>query len=584
MMLLQELVTYTDRLEMPPKAYTKTAVRYLIDLDKDGGFLWIVDTADPASRSTKSGVTRAVPFVKGTVNVRALLLAQNAEYVLGIPREKSRPERVKECHGAFIALAQECWEVTREPTVAAVTRFLSGIQAQELTLPDSFDPGSTMTFRVDGVFPIDLKAVQGFWAEKQDPATKDAPVMQCVVCGRDRPILKRLLESVKGLRSGQPSGTAIISANADAFESYGLEKSFIAPTCSDCGERFTKGLNDLLASERNCIRMAGGEFVFWTREDVGQDGMLFSLLDRPSPDDVRLLLDRLRTGGTAPKVDATRFFGCSLSGSGGRAVVRDWIDTTVGDVKDHLAEWFARQRIVNAFGEPAQPLGIYALCASTVRDARKDLAAPTPRAVLRAALTGAPLPSSLLHAAVRRCQVGERTLNGRWEHVTYQRAALIKLALTFTNDFDPQEGTLVALDQTRPDVAYRCGRLLAVLEQAQQQAIRGVNQTIVDRFYGTASSSPRSVFSRLLQGVQPHIAKLRRDRPAVAAALNRRIDEIALGIPTFPAVLTLEQQGLFALGYYHQRAADRAGARDAAERRRAGESDTPATTNQEQEG
>lgn len=123
---------------------------------------------------------------------------------------------------------------------------------------------------------------------------------------------------------------------------------------------------------------------------------------------------------------------------------------------------------------------------------------------------------------------------------------------------------MVQLDPSHPSVAYHCGRLLAVLEQVQRLAIPSAQTTIVDRFFGTASSAPASVFGRLLRGAQPHLAKLERDRRPAYIALQRRLEEILAGIGTFPRTLTLEEQGLFALGYYHQRAYDRTQARQRA--------------------
>ncbi len=127
---------------------------------------------------------------------------------------------------------------------------------------------------------------------------------------------------------------------------------------------------------------------------------------------------------------------------------------------------------------------------------------------------------------------------------------------------------MVQLEQDNMDPAYRCGRLLAVLESVQKLALGNPNATIVDRFFGTASSAPASVFGRLLRGAQAHLGKLERDRPGAHAALQRRLEEILAGLQGFPRTLTLEQQGLFSLGYYHQRAFDRSQAREAAERRR----------------
>ena len=566
-MLLQKLLRYSERMTLPPTLYVEAPVRYIVDLTADGRYTGLIDTADLKDRKSRNGVLRQVPFVKGTSNVRALLLAQNSEYALGIGKPNAKPERVRECHQKFIDLAEECAQATQHPGVAAVVRFLTPEDKQHrLGLPDDFDPAANLTFRVDGSCPIDAASVRQFWAAKWDMEMQTAPIMQCVVCGERRPVLRTLKESLKRVPNGQTSGTAIISANSEAFESYGLERSLIAPCCADCGERFTKALNELLASERQCVRMGGAAFVYWTRDGDTEFDYL-RLMTEPSPEQVHDLLDSVRSGGRAPVVDPDRFYGCSLSGSGGRAVVRDWIDTTVPEAKDRLAEWFSRQAITDPYGEPSLPLGIYALAAATVRDARKELAPPTPRALLRAALTGTPVAPSLLHATVRRCQVEQG--------VTRPRAALIKLALTFRHPYIAQEDTLTHLDEQSPSVAYRCGRLLAVLEQAQQQAIPGVNQTVVDRFYGTASSSPRSVFPRLVNGAQPHLGKLRRDRPGAAHALTRRLEDIMGGIPTFPAVLNLEQQGLFALGYYHQRAHDRTQAAEARARRLAGQSAGP---------
>jgi CRISPR-associated protein Csd1 len=563
-MLLQRLNEYTARLALPPTLYTETPVRYVIELDGAGRLLsrQPTDTADPGNPSRRRGVRRAMPQVQRGVVVKPLLLGDNAEYTLGLPRAPSRPERVARCHAAYLELVDRCVAATHAPSVEAVHAFLRSEPAEQLELADDFDRGAAITFRVEDEFPVDLPAVQAFWAAENDPdATpgRSSPVMQCVVCGEERPVLRRLQAKLKGVPSGQLSGTALISANAEAFESYGLETSLIAPTCARCGERFTKAANDLLGTEQQRIVLAGAAFVFWTRDERTE----FSLRDyfaRPDPEQVRSLRDAVRTGQRVPEVDDTGFYATVLSGSGGRAVVRDWIDTTVGEVRRNLAAWFARQRIVGASGEEPRPLGLYALAAATVREPRTDLAPPTPCALWRAALTSTPPPVGLLYQAVRR--------NRAEQTITRSRAALIKLVLL--SQSGAEEDSMVELDLENPSPAYRCGRLLAVLEDVQRLALPGIKATIVDRFFGMASSSPVAVFGRLLRGAQPHLAMLERARPGAYHALQRRLEDIQAGLHSFPRTLTLEEQGLFALGYYHQRAYERAQARAAAERRQAG--------------
>jgi CRISPR-associated protein Csd1 len=120
---------------------------------------------------------------------------------------------------------------------------------------------------------------------------------------------------------------------------------------------------------------------------------------------------------------------------------------------------------------------------------------------------------------------------------------------------------MVELQTDHPEAAYHCGRLLAVLESIQRKALGNINATVVDRFYGTASTAPASVFGRLLRGAQPHLSKLHRDLPGTGHALQQSLEDVLAELPAFPHTLDLKQQGLFALGYYHQRAYDRAQAR-----------------------
>ncbi len=578
-MLLRRLSEHADRLPgRLPMLYRELPVRYFISLDGSGRLLSRkpTDTADPANPSRKRGLTHAVPQVQRSSKVKPLLLADNAEYTLGLSKPESRPERVAACHAAYLDLVRRCAEATGEESVRAVLTFLASDPVGQLDRAEDFDPGATITFEVDGAFPVDLPSVRAFWAAEYVPdeaGGEPVQVMQCVICGKERPVLSRLLGKVKGVPGGQPTGTVIVGANEEAFESYGLEASLVAPTCAECGERFTTAVNYLLANEQSRIALGGAAMIFWTREEVGFS--LRSHLSEPDPESVRALREALIRGGEMPAVDSTAFYATILSGSGGRAVVRDWIDTTVGEVKRQLVRWFDWQSIVGQNGEDPRPLGIFPLAAATVRDAQKELAPPTPRALLHSALTGAPLPLGLLYQAVRR--------NRAEQSVSRPRAALIKLVLashaprTVTGGGDNDggdngmEGALVRLDPTNPDPAYHCGRLLAVLEEAQRAAMPGVNATIVDRFFGTASSAPASVFGRLVRGAQPHLASLRRERPGVHGILQQRLEEVVGGIPSFPKTLTLEQQGLFALGYYHQRAYDRDLMRQAAERRRAGQ-------------
>ncbi|MBI5947244.1 MAG: type I-C CRISPR-associated protein Cas8c/Csd1 [Chloroflexi bacterium] len=572
-MLLQRLKAYADqRMQLPPCLYSETPIGYIVEIDSAGRPLSRVPTPtmDPTNPATRRGVRRFAPDIVRSSGVKALLLADQSEYTFGLARDPGKQSRVDVCHRAYRELLDDCAAAAHEPAVDAVRNFYANGGVAALDLPDDFDLAAKVTFRVhfggDAVFPTDLPAVQQFWAGRNDPEAAGAATMQCLVCGSVGPVLSRLQGKIKGVRGGQTSGTSIISANAEAFESFGLEASLIAPTCAGCGERFTKAANELIASDTTHLHLGNATFIFWTVAETGFS--LTSFLTDPDPAQVKGLLDSARSGSPASAVQSTAFYAAALSGSGGRTAVRDWVDTTVGEVQRQLARWFDLQRIVEWDGSEGRPLGLYQLARATVFKA-DDIRSATPRALLHAALTGTPVQPGLLYEAVRR--------NRAEQKVTRERAALIKLVLLSRDTTPHTEEYMVGLEPEHPDTAYHCGRLLAVLESVQRRAMPNLNATIVDRFFGTASSAPASVFGRLLRGSQPHLSKLERDRRGAYINLQRELEDVTRQIPAFPKTLTLEQQGLFALGYYHQRA--HRGHRADADADTTTDNDTP-TTNQ----
>ena len=566
-MLLQRLCDYADRdLDLPPAGYQETPVRYVFRLDASGRLIGPpIDTADSANKSTKSGRRRLAPTVKRTVGIRPKLLCDTAPYLLGLGRENDKPARVAEQARQFAEQVRACAEATDAPAVRAAATFLDGLDPTSLPLPTDFDPSANATFQVDGVFPIDLPEVRAWWGsqragEEEDgdasaSAKDDAPVLPCMVCGRVGPVLLRHPLKVKGIPGGQASGTDLVSANSEVFESYGLAFSTIAPTCPVCAEKYLNALNALLADPATCFRGKGEAYLFWTAE--GPAPWLPGALNADSSEDVREMLRAPRTGKWAAlDLDATAFYALGLGANSSRAVVRSWLDSTVGAVLRHLERWFALQRMVDREGRPGPPLPLWRLLGATVRDPKKEEPPATlADDLLALALQGRPLPADTLAVAVRRC----RAMQG----VTHPLAVLIKLALGSqvrpgpSSDIPEEIDRMSALDPESRDPAYVCGRLLAVLEAIQYRAVRS-NTTLVDRYYGTASAAPATVYGTLLRNAQNHLSKLEKSPRGRGAgiALSQRLTEVMDLLTEFPTTLTLPQQATFALGYYHQRADD----------------------------
>ena len=579
-MLLAKLKEYADERmgKQPPPLYARTPIAWVVALNSDGRPLspQPISRIDPNTARGRRGQDMTAPEIQRAAGIKPLLLADNGEYTFGRARDPEKQERTRQAHVAYRELLQRCAVETEEPAVLAVRGFYEQGGVDQLDLGEEWDYGLKVTFSVllegSEVLPIHLPAVQQFWRSEHTPSAEASA--QCLVCGERKPILDRLQAKIKGIRGGQSSGTSIISANSEAFESYGLRASKTAATCQECGEAFTRAANELLAGEDSRLTVGGATFIFWTRERVAFD--FGSFMRGPDPAQVKALLASFRGGRHAKVEDGTAFYAVSFSASGGRAVVRDWIDTTVGKVQESVVRWFDLQRISvpreeDPRGDNPRPLGLFRLAVSTVKKA-SDLSVVTPRILFHSALVGTPVPMEVAFQAVRRNRAERR--------VNMERAALIKLVLLSHEVPYPKEGYMVALETEHPEPAYHCGRLLAVIESVQYAALGRVNATVVDRYYGAASSTPAVVFGSLLRGAQPHLAKLDDRR---RGGLQNRIMEVCGQINVFPKTLSLQQQALFSLGYYHQRAHDRAAAlsRTASQETKPEQQDTTIDTQEE---
>ena len=113
----------------------------------------------------------------------------------------------------------------------------------------------------------------------------------------------------------------------------------------------------------------------------------------------------------------------------------------------------------------------------------------------------------------------------------------------------------MGLDREYDNIGYVLGRLFAALERIQGQAQgHGLNKTIRDTYFGAAASSPLVTFKRLQDLAIHYLAKIRNSGKSTVW-LEQLMQEILGHVPAqgIPAILSLEDQGRFSIGYYHQR-------------------------------
>ena len=527
-----------------------------------------------------------LPDCKRASGIKPKLLADKCDYVFGYAELDKTVDKVAERHRQFKELIDRCAESTKDTSVLAIDKFLNNWHPEidnEKLIEKKIEPAQVVTFCVnypDGstIIPADsqagLTSIELFWARHssgEDEESSKQAIMTCLVTNQERPVEERLPVVIKGVPNGQTSGTALVSANALPFTSYGLKNSLTSPICREAGEGFAKALNYLLSNDDSKFILNNNvAFVFWTQNPTRAKSAIWK---NDQPKKIRdVLVNVLKGERRLANLQANRYYAVALSASGARVVVRDWIDIALDKAIQNIINWFDAQELVDTWGEENDRyISIYRLSKCLYRDAKKEDIARISTRLIRVAIKGGRLPDELLAQLARR--------NRAERNVDRDRATLIKLVLmtqypnqmTNMNCLNEDPQFTEQLDRT----AYYCGRLLAQLEQIQIQALgRDVNATLIDRFYGAASATPGKVLGKLVENAQPHLARIRKDKRGTYEALQQQIEDILCNISPedgkFPITLNMVQQSIFALGYYHQRAHNRKQAKDGAAAKKIG--------------
>jgi len=572
-MILQSLVELynrraklSDANEQPaPLGFESKEILFLIEIDSGGRFLQFRDVRQGEGKARRARPRIVPQGEKKTSGVKANLLWDTAEYVLGCPVElkgkASKPERLREQHLAFRQRIENLPEPARSDAgVAAVLAFLDALDLEQLARDPLWEEIRTsnplMSFRLvhDDDLVCQRPAVVAACRSLLSASDNDG---LCLVSGEPAPI-ERLHAAIKGVWGAQTSGANIVSFNQASFASYGKSQGANAPVGKDAAAKYTTALNDLLArNSRQRAQVGDTSMMFWSEQDSAMEqGDFLSLLGIAQEDDPAAHTDRVaklyaavRTGQYAQLPEARqRFFVLGLAPNAARLSVRFWHVDTIAGMSARFARWF--EDIALAHG-PNQPdaLSLNSLLRACALQGKLDNLPPSLGSdILRAVLTGAAYPQSWLHAALRRFRAerrGERSID-------YPRVAALKACLNrmATND---KERLTVSLDPDNTDIAYRLGRLFAVLERIQEEANPRINATIRDRYFGAASSNPMTVFPTLLRLKNHHLGKLGKGRAKNLETLIGSITDALPGSNPFPAVFDLAAQGRFAVGYYHQR-------------------------------
>lgn len=513
---------------------------------------WIADIANGRLNLVNAqNMWLSVPDIARSSGTKAILLVDKADYVFGISDTKGNEERSQKRHDAYLALLDE---YAKEVNDVDIQRLLTCLRDEEAVKESLWDAellkmNDIIVFRIrDEEYLHDKTEVRKFWEKYIQPVPEDEDEnLVCMFCGEAGPVMDR--HTINFLIG--PDRTKLISANENAYESHGLKKSKSAPTCYRCEQKYGQTLEYLLTPYKgkkpggpHMFRLGELTYVYWLREE-NQLTNLFGLMapeKKQKKEDMEELVNQVFKGLPLER-DLNNFCLLVLSANKGRLVIRDYIEDSIGLLKKRIEQFFEAQDVgANRY------YGIYTLAATMYVDATKQMQKYALQEWMDWFLKGNRLSTRILIPLLKQIQV---TGTMYPQHAAALKSWLVSQEGNIENE---RSRWTVTTDKKSKSQAYVLGRLFAVLEKIQQEAIDTKN-TITTKFFSSASTTPKSVMGLLIRNAQHHLIKLSKDekKAGIARKYDERLAAIFENINDYPNTLDLEGQAEFGMGYYHEK-------------------------------
>ena len=577
-MLIKALNEYYDILseagKVCPYGFSKQKVHYMIMLRKDGTISGIVDVTESDLEGKKKNIPLEIilPKRNSIPKINSEIIEHRPLYIFGLNYDKKlgkysaedEKSRAKKSHEAFVKTNLEYTEGMTSDIVSAYRNFIKNWKPEDETNNEcllkigSKYSASNFCFALDGHTEITLHDMDGDICtkikNKFNSKQEGKSTQICAITGKRGEIAK-IHDKISGIKGAQASGASMVCFNNKAEESYGKSQSYNSSVSQDTMRRYTEALNILISDSHHRMYMDDMTVVFWAMSfNDAKEINMFSLMFNPSKDQIdageteMVLKKAVEAVGIGKTVDLSsididenvEFYVVGLTPNTSRISQKFLYHDKFGKIFSNVALHQADMFIEGSKGN----ISLWRMMKEIKSPKSTNEKTPPPliSAVFQAALSGGKYPESLLETAVRRVKTDKS--------VNYVRAGIIKACINRKSRiYKNKEELKLALDIENNDQAYLCGRLFAMLERIQNNASTSeLNRTIKDSYFSSACAKPADIFPRLMKLAQYHLKKDDYgiiDNKIVGEIMEKLGDE-------FPQTLSLNDQGKFIIGYYHQ--------------------------------
>ena len=576
-MILQALVrcyeALAERGELEKPGWSPVKVSWGLELDADGQVKSLLPLGGMDTKSKQFSRTMTLPNkLKSTSRASSNFLWDNSEYILGLGKKENTTEKNFQ---ACVWRHQEILKDVKHPFAQAIVKFFDGWKPEnsfenpiiKTNIKELIKGGNIVFVMEDSngelQFAHDVPEIRRAWDETYISMGNEE-VGRCLVTGEKTPIAI-LHPSISGVYGAKSFGALLVSFNMEASESYGKEQGRNAPVGKYAAFAYGAALNYMVGHADFHGRLGDTTLVYWAEGAEPAYGSAFMAMMGMGGEDkneitqkeLRGLLTALCQGNTVkwanvPLNPENRFYILGIAPNASRLSVRFFLQNSFDEFAQNYQKHQEDLDIVRPTFDERETLSMWALLRETVNPNSRDKSAQ-PQLVgemLRAVLTGSLYPSALYTQTEIRLRAEKEINRGK--------AAIIK-AYLLRNVVEQQKDQThvykevldVELNEQSTYLPYRLGRLFAVLEAVQQKANPNINTTIKDRYFNSACATPALVFPTLLRLAQSHLSKI---GGGAEVYYDKMITEL-LGDVTqsYPLRLSLQDQGIFQIGYYHQK-------------------------------
>lgn len=571
------LLAEDEKSNVPPYYFSDETVKYCVVINKDGE---IVDIE--SFDENKKGIELRVPEHGGRTAVgKPYFMCDKSQYIFGVEKGKETDEQKENMKKSFkeaITLHNIVLKDVKGESAKAIVNYfnnwdMSKTMGNKHVLEHDKNKGKILTginiiFRLEGHINYlhEDEEIKQCWIEyckiESEKKDKNDIFAICSVSGKYSKI-KKVHTSIKGLTSFEgKSQCALVTYNCDSFEFYNKKQGYNASIGEKVAFEYTTVLNRLIASPKQHIKLNKNTVVvFWASSTDNRYADLFGGLvmggnnneteDKETIEGIKTFLEYTKNGiPTEWDLDEnTKFYILSLSSNLSRVSIRFFYSSSFGKICESVKQHYKDIEIENNFGETQnnKVMPLWSLLNTTKRDkkpgtdSKEKLNPLLSGAMLKSVIQGAIYPQIILNAVIARIKAGDK--------VNRERAAVIKGFLNRKNRIlNNREEINMSLNEESTNKAYILGRLFSVLEKVQKETLGKDAKTIKDSYFSSACSTPGIVFPRLLKLSQYHLSKIENYK----GRYEKNIQELADKINGFPKHLSVEEQGMFIIGYYHQ--------------------------------